>query len=130
MTGTDTAMTIEDGSVESALTGGKHAHLSKANQAEMKRRALQAAPKKSKLFDTVSFEALIRGMGHESLHGPYVWLQLNDLRNGDVNPNGFSVLVNNTAQDMSRLGWRDFLMVADNSNEAVVTPVESRLDAA
>lgn len=88
MTGTDTAATIEDGSVESALTGGSHNTLSKANQAEIKRRALQTKPKKKNPLDSASHLALIQAMGSDTLHSPYLQVQLNDLRNNEQ-PDGY-----------------------------------------
>lgn len=103
---------MDNGSVEGVMTGGAHKTVSKANRAEMQRRALQSKPTKSKLLDGVSLEALIRGMGPNQLYVPFANNAINDWRNGDLGPRGlYSAVVINAFLDglenLSGVGLKD-----------------------
>ena len=131
MTGTDNAATVEDGSVESALTGGSHGHMSKANQAEIKRRALQAQPKKSVAAADAQFRQLIDAMGPNTLDKPFLREQLDDLRNNDQ-PDGFHsstmiLAMIAAAKTLPYASDAAMELLAHNSNEEP-KPVAPRLE--
>ena len=85
---TDGAANLENGSIEGRMGGTNVKGESKANQAEAARRVLQAKPRKSKHAADAHFEQLIRNMGPDTLHTPYLQTQLDDLRNNDQ-PDGY-----------------------------------------
>jgi len=86
MSDLDNAATLEDGSLESIQAGGNFSHLSKSEQATIKRRAPQSRQKKTK-FDVTAFlnqiKMQVESMSPSKLHGPFVKQQLDDLRHGD-----------------------------------------------